>query len=67
VTPADMYDCRQAAILHRRSAQKSRTLARRVRYNRVAAMQDTQGELTGNLSVPRSLTESQALNTDILK
>jgi hypothetical protein len=32
---------------------------RRVRYNRAAAMQDTRGELIGDLSVPRSFTESQ--------
>ena len=47
------------AILRRRAAQKSRTLARRVRYNRAAAMQGTQDELPGDLLVPRSLTESQ--------
>src|SRR5713226_183366 len=59
VTPADVYDGRREAILRRRAAQKSRTLARRVRYNRAAAMQGTQGELTDDLSVPRSLTESK--------
>jgi hypothetical protein len=47
------------AILRRRAAQESRTLAQRVRYNRAAAMQRTQGELTGDLPVSRSLTESQ--------
>jgi RNA-directed DNA polymerase len=59
VTPADVYYGRREAILRRRAAQKRRTLARRVRYNRVVAMQRTRGELTGNLSVPHSLTESQ--------
>lgn len=58
VTSADVYDGRRDAILRRRVAQKSRTLARRVRYNRAAAMQRTQGKLPGDLSVPRSLTES---------
>jgi len=53
------YDGRRNAILGRRAAQKSRTLARRVRYNRAAAMQGTRGELTGDLSVPRGFTESQ--------
>ena len=42
-----------------RAAQKSRTQARRIRYNRAAAMQGTRGELTGDLSVPRSRTGSQ--------
>jgi hypothetical protein len=39
--------------------QKSRTLAQRVRYNWAVMRQGTQGELTGDLSVPRSLAESQ--------
>jgi hypothetical protein len=47
------------AILRRRAVQKSRTLARRVRYNRAAAMQGTRDELPGDLSVPRGLPESQ--------
>ncbi len=34
VTPADVYDGRREVILRRRAAQISRTLARRVRYNR---------------------------------
>jgi putative transposase len=59
VTPADVYDGRREAILRQRAAQKGRTLARRVRYNRASAMQGTQGELTGDLAVPCSLTESQ--------
>jgi hypothetical protein len=59
VTSADVYDGRRDAILRRRVAQKSGTLARRVRYNRAAAMQRTQGKLPGDLSVPCSLTESQ--------
>jgi hypothetical protein len=59
LAPADVYDGRREAILRWRAAQKSRTLARRVRYNWVAAMQGTQGELTGDLAVPCSLTESQ--------
>ena len=59
VTPADVYDGRREAILRRRVRRKSRTLARRVRYNRAAAMQCTRGELTGELSVPQSLAESQ--------
>jgi transposase InsO family protein len=59
VTPADVDDGRREAILQRRAAQKSRTLARRVRSNRAAAMQRSQGELTGDLSVSRSLTASQ--------
>jgi hypothetical protein len=59
VTPADAYDDRRDTILRRRVAQQSRTLARRVRDNRSAARQGTQGELTGDLSVPRRLTESQ--------
>ncbi len=59
VTPADVYYGRREAILRRRAAQKSRTLARRFRYNRAVAMQRTRGELAGELSVPRSLTESQ--------
>jgi hypothetical protein len=59
VTPADVYHGRRDAILWQRAAQKRRTLARRVRYHRAAAMQGTRGELTGDLSVPRSLTESQ--------
>lgn len=59
VTPADVYDGRREAILRRRAAQKSRTLAWRIRYNRAAAMQGTRDELTGDLSVPRGLTESQ--------
>lgn len=58
VTPADVYDGLRDAILQRRVAQRSRTLARRVRYNRVVGRQGTQGELTGNPSVPCSLTES---------
>ncbi len=41
------------------ATQKSRTLARRVRYNRAAAMQGTRGKLTGDLSVLRGLRESQ--------
>ncbi len=59
VAPADVYYGRREAILRRRAAQKSRTLARRFRYNRAVAMQGTRGELAGGLSVPRSLTESQ--------
>jgi hypothetical protein len=59
VTPADVYDGRRDATLRRWAAQKSRTLARRVRYNRAAAMQGARGELTGDLSVQRTLTESQ--------
>jgi putative transposase len=59
VTPADVYDGQREAILRRRARQKSRTQARRVRYNRAAAMQGTRGELTGDLSVPQSLAESQ--------
>lgn len=59
ITPADVYHGRPDAILRRRAAQKSRTLAGRVRYNRAAAMQGIQGEPTGDLSVPRSRTESQ--------
>jgi len=55
----DVYDGRREAIPRRRAAQKSRPLARRVRYNRAAAMQGTRGELIGDLSVSRSLTESQ--------
>ena len=42
-----------------RTAQESRTLARRVRYDRAAAMPGTRGELTCDLSVPQGLTESQ--------
>lgn len=59
VTPADVDHGRREAILRRRAAQQRRTQAKRVRYNRAAAMQRTQGELTGDLSVPCSLTESQ--------
>ncbi len=59
VTPADVYDGPRDAILQRRAAQQRRTLAQRSRYNRAAAMQGTRGELTGALSGPRSLTESQ--------
>jgi hypothetical protein len=59
VTPADVYNGRWEAILRRRAAQKSRTLARRVRYNRAVRRQGTRGELTGDLSVPRNLPESQ--------
>jgi hypothetical protein len=59
VTPADVYDGRREATLRRRTAQNTRTLARRVRYNRTAAMHGTRGKVTGDLSVPRSLTESQ--------
>jgi hypothetical protein len=46
VTPADVYDGRREAILRRRAAQKSRTLARRVRYNRAILRHGTRGELT---------------------
>ena len=42
-----------------RAGLSTRTLARRFRDNRAAAMQGTRGELAGGLSVPRSLTESQ--------
>lgn len=59
VTPADVYYGRREAILWRRAAQKSRTLARRFRYNRAAAMQGTRGELAGERSVPHGLMESQ--------
>ena len=38
---------------------KSQTLARRVRYNWAVMRQGTRGELTGDLSVSRSLPESQ--------
>jgi hypothetical protein len=58
-TPADVYDGWREAILRRRAAQKSRTLARRVRYNRTILRQGTRAELTGDLSVPRGFTESQ--------
>jgi len=40
------------------AAQKNRTQARRVPYNRAAGMRGTRCELTGDLSVPCSLTES---------
>ena len=43
----------------RRAAQKSRVLARHVRYNRAVMRQGTRGELTGDLLVSRGLTESQ--------
>jgi putative transposase len=59
VTPADVYDGRREAILRRRAAQQRRTQAQRVRDNRAVMRQGTQGELTGDLSVPCSLTESQ--------
>jgi hypothetical protein len=59
VTPADVYDGRREAMLRRRAAQKNRTLARRVRYNRAVMRQGTRGELPGDLSVPHSLAESQ--------
>ena len=42
-----------------RAAQQCRTQAQGVRYNRAAVVQGIQGELTGDLSVPRSLTKSQ--------
>jgi hypothetical protein len=49
----------RAAMRRRWAAQKSRALAQRVRYNPVAAMQGTWVPLAGDLSVPRSLPESQ--------
>ena len=49
----------RAAILQWRAAQQRRTLAQRIRYSRAAAMQGTPGALTGDLSVPRGLAESQ--------
>ena len=57
-TPADVYDGRREAILRRRAAHKSRTLARRVRYNRAVMRQGTRGERTGDLSGPCGPTES---------
>jgi hypothetical protein len=46
-------------MLRRRPTQMSRPPARCVRYNRAAARQGTRDELTGDLSVPCSRTESQ--------
>jgi putative transposase len=45
VTPADVYDGRRDAILQRRVAQQRRTLAQRIRYIRVAAMQGRPGRV----------------------
>ena len=50
---------RRAAILQRRAAQQRRTLAQRGPYNGAVTMQSILSELTGNLSVPRSFTESR--------
>ncbi len=44
---------------HERAAQQHRTQARAVRYNGAATIQGTRGELTGNLSVPSSLMDSE--------
>jgi hypothetical protein len=41
-----------------RASQEDRTQAQRVRYNRAVIREGTRGELPGDLSVPRSLTES---------
>jgi transposase InsO family protein len=59
VTPADVYHDRREAILRRRAAQKTRTLAQRFRYNRATAMQCIQGDRLSGLSAPRDLVESQ--------
>ncbi len=67
VTPADVYDGRQEVILPRRAAQQRRTLAQRIRYNGVAAMQGTRGELPGGLigsAQPHGV--SKVLTTDTL-
>jgi hypothetical protein len=38
ITPADVYHGRREAMLRRRATQTSRTVARRVRYNRAVGI-----------------------------
>jgi hypothetical protein len=57
--PTDQPTTRRDAIFRRRAAHQGRTQAQRVRYNRAVMRQGARGELTGDLSVPCRLTESQ--------
>jgi len=58
-SPDTLFDLYLSSRNHSVATGAKAVMSRRVRYNRAAAMQGTQGELASDLSVPRSLTESQ--------